>query len=79
MFIVDLAGSEKSSFDQINPALQKETNFINLSLTELSNVILSLGKRKDIKFINYRNSLLTRILEPSLSDDSNIAIITTIS
>jgi len=51
---------------------------INKSLLALSNVIHQLSKAQK-KFINFRDSKLTRILQPALGGNSNTLIICTIS
>ncbi|PHT50933.1 hypothetical protein CQW23_10680 [Capsicum baccatum] len=75
---VDLAGSERAS-----PALSvgqrlKESCHINHSLLTLGMVIRKLSKRIH-GHINYRDSKLTRILQPALVGNARIAIIFTLS
>ena len=76
--LVDLAGSE--SLSSGNTDRQRECKNINKSLLALSNVILDLSRQKsNSKFISYRTSKLTRILQKSLSGNSKTLIICTIN
>lgn len=63
--IIDLAGSEKSYYSNINKkmknTLQKEGSNINKSLLALGNCIQSLEKGEN--HIPYRDSKLTRIIK----------------
>ncbi|KAJ3392907.1 hypothetical protein HDU92_008129 [Lobulomyces angularis] len=73
----DLAGSEKLDS---NIFRRKEGSFINKSLLALGNCISKLSdpKEKD-NHIPYRDSKLTRILQNSLSGNSLVGVICTIS
>ncbi|RHZ89176.1 hypothetical protein Glove_18g28 [Diversispora epigaea] len=73
--LIDLAGSEKaaSSADR-----RKEGAYINKSLLTLATVISKLTE-KNIGYIPYRDSKLTRILQNSLSGNAKVAVICTIS
>lgn len=62
--LVDLAGSESPK----TSSRMEETKNINRSLSELSNVILSLVQKND--HVPYRNSKLTHLLMPSLGGNS---------
>eukprot|EP00538_Stauroneis_constricta_P000327 CAMPEP_0119545576 /NCGR_PEP_ID=MMETSP1352-20130426/282_1 /TAXON_ID=265584 /ORGANISM="Stauroneis constricta, Strain CCMP1120" /LENGTH=960 /DNA_ID=CAMNT_0007590135 /DNA_START=710 /DNA_END=3595 /DNA_ORIENTATION=- len=75
--LVDLAGSESLKHSGNNTVRQKEGININQSLMSLSGVIhsLSLPPKKRPKHINYRDSKLTRILQPHLSGNAEMAII----
>jgi len=68
--LIDLAGSErlKKSGSQDNPALLRETQNINLSLSALGNVIAALGE--GAPHVPFRDSKLTALLEGSLGGDS---------
>jgi hypothetical protein len=55
--------------------LKKEAEIINKSLLALTSVIRSISQ-KDLR-ITYRNSKLTRILQPSLSGNSKTVVICT--
>ncbi|KAI5150000.1 centromeric protein E [Enteropsectra breve] len=63
---IDLAGSEKAS---ANEERQKEGSYINRSLLSLGKVIncISIGG-----FVNYRESKLTRILQPSFVNNASL-------
>ncbi|KAG2490984.1 hypothetical protein HYH03_010657 [Edaphochlamys debaryana] len=80
---VDLAGSERltqaSMTDDTDreKLRQKEASQINVSLLTLGKVIRALGKRGE--HVPYRESNLTRILQPSLSGNSRMAIVCTLS
>ncbi|KXZ54627.1 hypothetical protein GPECTOR_4g692 [Gonium pectorale] len=86
MNFVDLAGSERLS--QANVATEEnadkqkakmaETFSINISLLTLGKVIRALGGKKG-EHVPYRESNLTRILQPSLSGNSRMAIVCTLS
>ncbi|KAF5188239.1 Kinesin-like protein nack2 [Thalictrum thalictroides] len=79
--LVDLAGSEKASQTNVDGMRLKEGSHINRSLLTLMTVIrkLSVGKRSGHIHIPYRDSKLTRILQPSLGGNSRTAIICTMS
>ena len=75
LYLVDLAGSEKTS---TNHKSNTETGNINKSLLALSkciNLIVSQNK----KFIPFRESKLTRILQEPLSGNGRIVLIATVS
>ena len=77
--LIDLAGSERASESL---ARRKEGGYINKSLLTLVNVSAKLSEMsitKDVGHIPYRDSKLTRILEPSLSGNARIAIICTVT
>ncbi len=74
--LIDLAGSERASE---SVARRKEGGYINKSLLTLGNVISKLSEKRDGQHIPYRDSKLTRILEPSLAGNARIAIVCTIS
>ena len=77
---VDLAGSERLKKTGATGNTLKEGININLGLLELGNVISSLAvEKKESKFINYRNSKLTRILQDSLGGNSNTYMIACVS
>ncbi len=77
---MDLAGSEGASKTQADGLRLREGSNINRSLLALSNVINKLSLANTGKsFINYRDSKLTRILQPALGGNSKTAIICTIT
>jgi len=71
--LVDLAGSESVKHTGATGERQKEGAKINQSLLTLSRVIAALGSSST--HINFRDSKLTRILQPALSGNARIAII----
>ena len=84
--LVDLAGSESVRLTGSTGDRQKEGQYINKSLTTLGQVVFKLSelqRRHDdnpIKsHIPYRDSKLTRLLQPSLSGNARIVLITCIS
>ncbi|WBW72359.1 kinesin family plus-end directed microtubule motor Tea2 [Schizosaccharomyces osmophilus] len=80
--LVDLAGSERASTDHER---RKEGAFINKSLLTLGTVISRLsnsvngGASSNNNHIPYRESKLTRLLQQSLSGQSQISLLATIS
>lgn len=74
--IVDLAGSEKVKKSGASGEVLRQAQYINRSLFNLSNVIhlLSDPKTRD-KFIPYRDSKLTRVLQHSLGGSAKTAVI----
>lgn len=78
---VDLAGSENGKSTKTSGIRQREGGMINQSLLSLSQVIqaLSMPSEKRPPFINYRDSKLTRILQPHLSGNSLLAILCCVS
>ncbi|SAL95263.1 hypothetical protein [Absidia glauca] len=73
--LIDLAGSEKAASDR---ARRKEGAYINKSLLTLGTVISKLAD-KSVGHVPYRDSKLTRILQPSLSGHAKVVVICTIS
>ena len=76
--LLDLAGCEKTSFNY-NSKGNKELGSINKSLLALTKCINILTSKKKNRFIPWRESNLTRILQEPLSGNSNIVMIATIS
>ncbi|KAK4052258.1 Kinesin-like protein kip2 [Microbotryomycetes sp. JL221] len=77
--LIDLAGSESATGQDER---RKEGAYINKSLLTLSTVISKLSEARPngpIQHIPYRDSKLTRLLQPALSGKSRIAIVCTIS
>ena len=75
--LVDLAGSERLKTNNKNDVIYNETKYINLSLSFLEQVIVSLGDRDKgkINHIPYRNSLMTTILKDSLGGNCKTILI----
>lgn len=83
LHLVDLAGSERVSRSQAEGAVLTEARSINLSLTYLEQVIVSLNQKARGKakaaHVPYRNSLLTTLLRDSLGGNCKTVMIATIS
>ena len=85
--LVDLAGSESAKNTGAVGTRQKEGQYINKSLMTLGLVIWKLSeissnrnkRNSDHHHIPYRDSKLTRLLQPSLSGNAKICIIVNIS
>ncbi|VFQ78371.1 unnamed protein product [Cuscuta campestris] len=75
---VDLAGSERASQALSVGQRLKEGCHINRSLLTLGTVIRKLSKGRN-GHVNYRDSKLTRILQPALGGNARTAIICTLS
>ncbi|XP_078443124.1 P-loop containing nucleoside triphosphate hydrolases superfamily protein [Wolffia australiana] len=79
--LVDLAGSERAAKTGAEGVRLKEGSHINKSLMTLGTVIkkLSEGTESQGGHVPYRDSKLTRILQPALGGNSNTAIICNIT
>lgn len=79
MSLIDLAGSESVRLTQATGDRQTEGGFINKSLLTLGHIVSKLSQSatdgRPISHLPYRDSKLTRILQPSLSGNAQIAII----
>lgn len=75
---MDLAGSEKTSKSGVEGRALQEANKINSSLTSLGKVIKALADSRQ-RFVPYRESKLTRILQESLGGNSKTILIVTCS
>ena len=75
--LVDLAGSERAGQTGATGERFNEGRHINLSLSALGLVIMNLSESQSNpqKFINFRDSKLTRILQSSLGGNALTAII----
>ncbi|KAG4934295.1 hypothetical protein JHK87_048297 [Glycine soja] len=77
---VDLAGSERIAKTGADGVRLKEGKYINKSLMVLGNVINKLSEgSKQRGHIPYRDSKLTRILQPALGGNAKTSIICTIA
>ena len=74
--LIDLAGSERGSSDSERT---KEGGYINRSLLTLSTVISRLTDTLNEDHLPFRDSKLTRFLQPALMGKSQISVIATIS
>ncbi|KAL4251230.1 Kinesin-like protein [Abortiporus biennis] len=77
--LIDLAGSEKATSDKERT---REGKFINTSLLTLGSVISTLADnsaKNKTDHVPFRNSKLTRMLQPSLSGDARISVVCTIN
>ncbi|KAL4073263.1 P-loop containing nucleoside triphosphate hydrolase protein [Scleroderma yunnanense] len=77
--LIDLAGSEKATSDRERT---REGKYINTSLLTLGSVIGTLAEnaaKNKNDHVPYRNSKLTRLLQPSLSGDARISVVCTIN
>ncbi|THH07214.1 hypothetical protein EW145_g3540 [Phellinidium pouzarii] len=77
--LIDLAGSEKATSDKDRT---REGRYINTSLLTLGSVIGTLAEnaaRDRSDHVPFRNSKLTRMLQPSLSGNARISVICTIN
>ncbi|KAG1326558.1 kinesin-like protein KIN-7I [Cocos nucifera] len=79
--LVDLAGSERAAKTGAEGVRLKEGSHINKSLLTLGTVIkkLSEGTESQGGHVPYRDSKLTRILQPALGGNANTAIICNIT
>ncbi|CAN6353954.1 unnamed protein product [Urochloa humidicola] len=78
--LVDLAGSERQSKTGVEGVPLKEGIFINKSLMNLGIVINKLSENgTQMGHIPYRDSKLTRILEPALGGNAKTSIICTVA
>ncbi|KAI9508421.1 kinesin-domain-containing protein [Russula earlei] len=77
--LIDLAGSEKATSDKERT---REGKYINTSLLTLGSVIATLAENASkgkSDHVPFRNSKLTRMLQPSLSGDARISVICTLN
>ncbi|XP_043941071.1 kinesin-like protein KIF19 isoform X2 [Protopterus annectens] len=79
LFMIDLAGSERASQTQNRGQRMKEGAHINRSLLALGNCINALSEKGGTKYVNYRDSKLTRLLKDSLGGNSRTVMIAHIS
>ncbi|KAL6983031.1 Kinesin-like protein KIN-7N [Sarracenia purpurea var. burkii] len=78
--LVDLAGSERIAKTGAGGVRLKEGKYINKSLMVLGNVINKLSEgAKQRGHIPYRDSKLTRILQPALGGNAKTSIICTVA
>ncbi|GMT07706.1 hypothetical protein PENTCL1PPCAC_29880 [Pristionchus entomophagus] len=75
LFLIDLAGSERASNTNNTGQRLKEGAAINRSLLALGNVINSLSSGNKTRYVNYRDSKLTRLLKDSLGGNARTCMI----
>jgi len=75
--LADLAGSECLGNTKTRGKNSREGGIINKSLLSLSTVIFKLSRKED--FIGYRESKLTRILQPVLTGNCITSVICTVN
>ncbi|XP_040570892.1 kinesin-like protein KIF19 isoform X2 [Lepeophtheirus salmonis] len=78
LYMIDLAGSEKASNTKNEGERLREGAHINQALLALSNCINALAENKK-KFVNFRDSKLTRLLKESLSGNCFTVMIAHVS
>ncbi|CAF3504051.1 unnamed protein product [Rotaria sp. Silwood1] len=79
LYMIDLAGSERAAQTQNTGRRMMEGAHINRSLLALGNCINALSEKGNTKYVNYRDSKLTRILKDSLGGNSRTVMIAHIS
>ncbi|EGR32343.1 kinesin motor domain protein [Ichthyophthirius multifiliis] len=80
--LVDLAGSERTSKTNHDGVLLNEAKYINLSLSYLEQVIVTLNEKKKNRLrqhIPYRQSILTTLLKDSLGGNCKTVMVCTVS
>jgi len=77
--LVDLAGTEKLSENEMKGLLFEESKNINKSLTYLSIVIKALTQRSSTAHIPYRDSKLTRVMKECLGGTAKTLLVLTCS
>lgn len=77
LYLVDLAGSERVKKSRASGNRLDEAKNINLALLALGNCIQALSDKK-AKYVPFRDSKLTRLLEDSLGGNSKTSLIVTI-
>ena len=78
LYLVDLAGSERVTKTNARKMRLEEAKKINYSLLILGNCIQTLTSPNP-KYVSYRDSKLTRILQESLGGNAKTSLIVTIS
>ncbi|CAF0766429.1 unnamed protein product [Adineta steineri] len=79
LYMIDLAGSERAAHTQNTGRRMMEGAHINRSLLALGNCINALSEKGNTKYVNYRDSKLTRILKDSLGGNSRTVMIAHVS
>ena len=76
LFLVDLAGSERVGKSGVTGVALKEAQYINKSLSALGDVMEALDQKA--KFVPYRNSKLTYLLQDALGGNSRTMMVVTV-
>ena len=76
LFLVDLAGSERVGKSGVTGQAMKEAQYINKSLSALGDVMEALDQKA--KFVPYRNSKLTYLLQDALGGNSRTMMVVTV-
>ncbi|EGD81629.1 kinesin family member 19 [Salpingoeca rosetta] len=79
LYMCDLAGSERAAHTKNIGQRMVEGQHINRSLLALGNCINSLGSHGQVKYVNYRDSKLTRLLKHALGGNCRTVMIAHIS
>lgn len=80
LLMADLAGSESMETAGTSGQTQREGSLINKSLLALTTIITRLkSTQKKSGPLSYRDSKLTRVLQPVLTENSNTMVICTVS
>lgn len=79
MFLIDLAGSERAANTQNRGKRMVEGAHINRSLLALGNCINALSDKNVSKYVNYRDSKLTRLLKDSLGGNCKTVMVAHVS
>jgi len=79
LYMIDLAGSERAAQTQNTGKRMVEGAHINRSLLALGNCINALSEKGSTKYVNYRDSKLTRILKDALGGNSKTVMIAHVS
>lgn len=80
LLMADLAGSESMENAGTSGQAQREGSLINKSLLALTTIITRLkSTQKKSGPLSYRDSKLTRVLQPVLTENSNTMVICTVS
>lgn len=77
--IIDLAGSERHTSSKERNAEGKHINQSLLTLKLVISKLADMASKRQVTHVPYRDSKLTRLLQPSLSGDALISVICTIS
>ncbi|PAA88510.1 hypothetical protein BOX15_Mlig001281g3 [Macrostomum lignano] len=79
LFLIDLAGSERAAHTQNRGKRMLEGAHINRSLLALGNCINALADRTGHRYVNFRDSKLTRLLKEALGGNCKTVMIANIS